>query len=247
MKLLSKSMIETDKESLEPWKRSVYDDFSRMMTDREHPYPCVPGVQGFLQDSLRFGFAGDPRTPKAAEQFACQLIQYGNISRETGPYASIVIFFDTTHIPKDISTSEYEELFWTLLTRVHQMDEEPWPEHIPTNPSDPGWEFCFNGQPYFAFCATPTHLNRKSRHFPTFLIALQPRWVFEDIHDGTTYGRKLKAAIRNRLEAFDQVPAHPSLKWYGQDGNLEWQQYFLHDDNNIPLQCPFKAMTKQNQ
>lgn len=247
MYLLTKSMIEKDKERLEHWQRTAYDYFSQMMTDRKHPYPCVPGIQGFLQDSLRFGFNGDPRTVEASQQFASLLREYGNISRETGPYASIVIFFDTRNLSAETSLETYQDIFWTLLNRVHQLDDKPWPEHISINPEDPSWEFCFNGEPYFAFCATPSHTVRRSRHFPHFLVALQPRWVFEHIHEETAYGRKLKAAIRKRLETYDERVPHPSLKWYGQEDNLEWQQYFLQDNNENPSQCPFRSFMKQNQ
>ncbi|MBA2175678.1 YqcI/YcgG family protein [Halobacillus locisalis] len=247
MHLLTKSSIEQQASSLEPWEQSAFDYFKQMMLDRKHPYPCVPGIQGFLEDSLRYGFAGNPKSYKTAEQLASLLKAYGKISRDTGRYASIVVFFDTQDIERATSISSYQEIFWTLLSRVHELDEEPWPDDISTCPEDPSWEFCFDGEPYFAFCATPAHSERKSRHSPHFLIAMQPRWVFHDIHDGTSYGRKLKAAIRKRLEEYDERPAHPALKWYGQKDNLEWQQYFLQDDDTIPSKCPFKAMMQRNQ
>lgn len=247
MHLLTKSLIEDHEASLEPWELSAFNYFKQMMLDRKHPYPCVPGIQGFLEDSLRFGFAEDPRSLKAAKQFSTLLKKYGQISRNTGRYASIVVFFNTENLAGDTSTQSYQEIFWTLLTRLHQLDEKPWPDDISPFPEDPSWEFCFDGEPYFAFCATPAHSERKSRHFSHFLVALQPRWVFHDIHNGTSYGRKLKAVIRQRLEDYDERPAHPALKWYGEEDNLEWQQYFLQDDDQTPSKCPFKAMMQQNQ
>ncbi|MCA0971687.1 YqcI/YcgG family protein [Halobacillus litoralis] len=237
--------METENSLLQSWQQSAYDYFAHMMTDRTAPYPCVPGVQGFLQDSLRFGFTGDPRSEQAAEQFADLLKDYGRISRETGPYASLVVFFDTRSFSSETTIDHYQSVFWSLIQRIHELDQAPWPEHVSPNPDDSSWEFCFDGEPYFIFCATPAHEKRKSRQFPHFLIALQPRWVFEDIHDGTAYGRKLKSAIRKRLEDYDSRPPHPSLKWYGQNDNLEWEQYFLADDENTPPKCPF--MNRMNR
>jgi FPC/CPF motif-containing protein YcgG len=39
--------------------------------------------------------------------------------------------------------------------------------------------------------------------------------------------------------ANDGVPAHLSLKWYEQENNQEWKQYYLRDDETVPSKCPF--------
>jgi uncharacterized protein len=78
--LLSKSWIDKHIDELTTWQQSAYTDFSDMIGDEQHPYPCVPGKQGFQRDMLRFGFADDPRTPGSIEQLASLLKQYGEIS-----------------------------------------------------------------------------------------------------------------------------------------------------------------------
>ena len=103
------------------------------------------------------------------------------------------------------------------------------------NPAHHKWEFCFDEEPYFVFCATPAHTLRKSRHFPFLLLAFQPRWVFEEINNSTAFGHKMKKLIRKRLIEYDAIPCHPDLKWYGQEDNHEWKQYFLSDDDIVHL------------
>ncbi|KHE68232.1 YqcI/YcgG family protein [Halobacillus sp. BBL2006] len=245
MFLCTKSWIEKNKGELDSWKRSAFEQFSTMMIDKENPYPCVPGIQGFVKDMLRFGFSGDPRKETSAEQLAQLLKAYGKVSRETGPYASLVVFFDSRTLDDQVDTGGYQRIFWELLNKVHEYDDQPWPDCIPESPSHNEWEFCFDQEPYFTFCATPAHTQRKSRHFPFFLLAFQPRWVFEKINASTTLGNKLKDIIRKRLVSFDETNPHPDLKWYGQEDNYEWKQYFLNDDSSSPANCPF--MTLKNR
>lgn len=243
VQLTSRTELEARVGELPSWQREAFQAFGRMIADAGGAYPCVPGRLGFMSDHLRYGFAADPRSKQAAPEVAELLRQYGECSRDTGKYASLVVFFET---PQALAASsqleDYEQLFWSVLGQVSALDTASWPAHIATDPADPAWEFCFNGQPYFAFCGTPAHELRRSRQMPCFLIAFQPRWVFEEINDSTAFGRSIKKVIRQKLADYDQVPAHPSLKWYGQSDNLEWKQYFLRDDETAPAKCPFTYM-----
>ncbi|BCB05569.1 YqcI/YcgG family protein [Bacillus sp. KH172YL63] len=242
--LCSKSWIEQHMKELTPWQQSAFHHFSALMLDEAHPYPCVPGKQGYQTDTLRYGFAGDPRQEEASQAVASILKQYGEVSRDTGHYASLVVFFDSREMDGD-SVESYQHVFWELLNRVHELDEGPWPDDIALDPHDHTWEFCFDGEPYFAFCATPAHTLRKSRHFPYFLLAFQPRWVFDEINASTSFGQKLKKVIRKRLHEFDEQEPHPSLKWYGQEDNHEWKQYYLSDDESSMSKCPFMNKHKK--
>ncbi|WP_226580376.1 YqcI/YcgG family protein [Halobacillus litoralis] len=244
--LYTKEMMEEQTTDLADWQKEVYEHFSIMMTSKDNAYPCVPGVQGFVKNMLRFGFVEDPRTDSSADGLACLLKEYGNISRETGNYASLVVFCDTRSlIEEEAAIEDYEEIFWALLNATHRLDEAEWPKDIPMDPENQSWEFCYNGEPYFAFCATPAHKVRKSRGFPCLLLAFQPRWVFDEINASTSLGKKLKNIIRKRLVTYDDMPPHPALKWYGQEDNYEWKQYFLHDDDTSIPQCPFMALKKR--
>ena len=241
--LLEKIWIDKQFETLPLWKQIAYKSFTSMVADDNNTYPCIPGRQGFLTNNLRFSFVGDPRELNSAKELAEALREYEKCSRDTGKYASLVVFFETSKELLENDDIEYfRELFWTVLNNVTTFDEKEWPEDIPSDPSHHKWEFCFDGEPYFTFCATPAHVIRKSRHFPCLLIAFQPRWVFEEINDSTAFGRNMKKLIRKRLVDYDRVPVHPDLKWYGNKDNHEWKQYFLSDDESSASKCPFMRM-----
>ncbi|MBJ6360002.1 YqcI/YcgG family protein [Paenibacillus sp. GCM10012307] len=240
--LLTKAWLDEHLAELPQWQQEAFEQFSGMIADPGGTYPCIPGRQGFLSNQLRFGFAADPRSEHAISDVASLLSQYGECSRDTGKYASLVILFDTPTELTNVAIEAYEELFWSVLNRVSEKDTTVWPDDISTDPAHHSWEFCFDGHPYFAFCGTPAHEQRRSRHTPHFTIAFQPRWVFETINDSTAFGRNMKKLIRQKLVDYDGIPVHPSLKWYGQEDNLEWKQYFLRDDESIPSKCPFTYM-----
>lgn len=247
--LLTKTSIEEQWLTLPKWQQEAFESFANMIADAEHRFPCVPGRQGFVSNQLRFCFLSSPNRQETIHALAGALRSYGQCSRQTGEYASLITIFATDfatdfateaeHTDHEAKIVSYETLFWSILRQLHALDGQTWPAEFAQDPDNPTWEFVFAGEPYFAFCATPAHKLRKSRHFPWFLIAFQPRFVFEQFNDGSPYGQKMKAIIRKRLESYDDAPVHPALKSYGQADNHEWKQYFLRDDDSAPSKCPF--------
>jgi uncharacterized protein len=248
IQLYDKNTIQEKPDLLEEWEHSAFHEFSSKITDKEKPFPCIPAHQGFMLNHLRYAFLGDPREPAVHKQLASLLKSYGECSRETGKYTSLIVFFKT---PDDLiqthSIKDYESLFWSLLNGISELDEKEWPAHIPPDPAHHSWEFCFHEEQYFMYCATPGHVLRKSRSFPFFMLAITPRWVLKGFDAATNTAPKIKHSIRKRLAAYDEIPPHPDLKWYGQADNYEWKQYFLSDDDTSSSACPFARFWKTNQ
>ena len=230
------------------WKLDALQKFESKMTDKEKLFPCIPATQGFSLNQLRYGFCGDPRKVSSAQTFAILLKYYTEISKGLGDYTSLIIFF---HTPQDLvlggSVEYFEKLFWKQLNIVSNLDERNWPDQIPIDPNEHLWEFCFHGERYFIFCATPLHQNRNSRHFPYMMLAITPRWVLDTFNQHVNYSEKLKKQIRKRLVAYDSIPIHPHLNNYGNIGNHEWKQYFLHDDQSAISTCPFHRNLISNE
>lgn len=245
--VFDRKWIEDHFEALPLWQQSAYNDFAATIADEANTFPCVPARMGFLSNHLRYSFVGDSREEQSINLLAQCLKEYAKVSRSCGKYTTLTVFF---HTPLDMLESfkveDYQQLFWSVLNHLTNIDEVAWPEEIPTDPVHNEWEFCFNGEPYFISCATPAHKLRKSRHFSTLLMAIQPRWIFNDINDSTAFGQKMKKLIRQRIVDYDQIPGHPDLKWYGQEDSYEWKQYFLSDDNQSPSKCPFLRMSQEN-
>lgn len=223
------------------WKYDAYRQFAMKLSDTAYLFPCIPATIGFRREQFRYGFVSDPRTDRAAEEVAGLLGRFGEEARSCGKYASLVLFFETpAKLAESCTVEEYREIFWRLLRKIRSLDEEDWPEHIPVDPHNPLWEYCFRKERYFMYCATPAHRLRLSRHFPYFILAITPRWVLADFDANGAAADHMKKKIRERIPAYDAVGIHPDLNSYGNEDNYEWKQYFLGDDSaSSSSRCPF--------
>lgn len=226
------------------WEKHALDSFFVKMSDKEKPFPCIPATIGFSMNQLKYGFIGDPRRDSTIKELASILTSYTEQSREFGKYTSLIIFYETPESMKNASVEEYEQIFWAHLSGLTALDEFEWPKDIPQDPHEPVWEFCFNGEKYFMYCATPAHKNRKSRHFDMMMLAITPRWVLQEFNKSEGYAKRIKAQVRKRLAEYDRISIHPDLNTYGADDNFEWRQYFLRDDDTSLSRCPYHRVLK---
>jgi len=242
--LLKYTDIENEELPLEAWKKDACRRFAAKMTDRETRFPCIPATRAFALGHLRYGFAPSPWDDSAGPELAQIIAEYGRTARAFGDYSSLVVFFEAEENVREVLA--YENAFWNLLNQVSRLDRTPWPEDIPEDPEQALWEFCYDGERYFVYCGTPAHTSRQSRSFPYFMLALTPRWVLDQWNAYPEKAAKIAPRIRARLAAYDTAPAHPELKPYGSQGNLEYKQYFLRDDDTSPAGCPFhRAITER--
>ncbi|WP_226641420.1 YqcI/YcgG family protein [Mesobacillus subterraneus] len=226
------------------WEKHALDSFFAKMSDKEKPFPCIPATIGFSMNQLKYGFIGSPRRDSTIKELASLLTGYTEQSREFGNYTSLIIFYETPDSMKNASVEEYEQIFWEQLSGLTALDAFEWPNDIPQDPHDPIWEFCFNGEKYFMYCATPAHKNRKSRHFDMMMLAITPRWVLQEFNKSEGYAKRIKAQVRKRLAEYDRISIHPDLNTYGADDNFEWRQYFLRDDDTSLSRCPYHRVLK---
>ncbi|WP_282155877.1 YqcI/YcgG family protein [Cytobacillus gottheilii] len=233
------------REVLDDWERTALEQFSEKMSDKTKPFPCIPATIGFSKNQLRYGFIGDPRNEETLYELAAILGKFTRESKHFGPYTSLIIFYQTPVDLKETYTVEdYEQLFWEQLSGLSAVDAEEWPEDIPVDPHHPIWEFCFNGEKYFMYCATPAHVSRQSRHFDNMMLAITPRWVLQEFNKKEKFACSIKKKVRERLTKYDDATIHPDLNSYGSEDNFEWRQYFLRDDDTSLSKCPYHRMLK---
>ncbi len=151
---------------------------------------------------------------------------------------NLAMFFEPDATP--LSHEEYRGIFWRVLQLLHDADTHAEADHQ-RDPSDPSWEFCFQGVEMFVVCACPSFSQRRSRNLgPGMVLLFQPRSVFVDKITNKVIGLRARQQVRKRLLTWDAVEAHPDLGFFGDPGNLEWKQYFLPDDNQPNAGgCPF--------
>lgn len=219
------------------WQDGVFDRFRSDLEGGHGPFPCTFGVAALKRGGLRYAFVEEARDPLALLGLRTELAEYMASYRALGRLTSFVAFFRPPPVERPIAT--FERDFWEVLQYLRDSDPGSRPREIPIDSEDPHWEFTFAGEPVFVVCNTPAHQRRRSRRSPGMLMTFQPRWVFEGLEGHTPKGQRAREVIRERLAAYDDVPAHPELGNYGEPGNREWAQYFLPDDNEAaPARCP---------
>lgn len=213
-------------ENLTGWEEETFAEFKERMLSTETPFPCIFGVEAVSRGTLRYGFNHESLDGQA-DRLSMMLREFTDIAPSLGKRTSLVVFFK--QIPDQINHKTLFTWFWNLLQKTTQLDSEPWPEKISSNPDTPTFEWSFNGQPMFVVVNTPIHNARTSRYFSTVAITFQPRFVFDDIAEGTERGDAARKIIRARLKEYDSTPITPLLGSYGDQDNREWNQYYLDD------------------
>ncbi len=227
------------------WVQRHWETFEGGILGRrnETPFPCF-----FAAESLR---AGEPLftvcpsmdDPEHLLQLGETLQEYLATYEDHADRASLVTFFAPSAVP--LSEREWHEALWHILQFLHVHDPEPWPADIPTDPDTETWEFSYAGEPMFPTCRAPFYEQRKSRYCPVGLeITFQPRTLFETVGvtAETEFGQRAREVIQDRLRGYDGHPPHPHLGDWGVDGDREWHQYMLpEDDEQAPDSCPIRV------
>lgn len=220
------------------WQARFFESFHHDLSSKERTFPCTFGSLGSERGGLRFLFLEDFRSSKDIDQLAQTLLEYIGQYKSIDRMTSLVCFFNPA--AKLETEQQYFKAFWNVLQELHERDSAPWPDGIPTDPNDPGWEFCFGGDTFFVVCNTPLHEHRLSRRAAGFYVTFQPRWVFEGITGDTKAGQAARRVIRKHLRNYDRIDLYPKLGNYGDADNHEWMQYFIPDRNETELTvCPF--------
>lgn len=201
-----------------------------------HPaYPCFFGTTAERRGEMFYGFV----TGKDVSSLPGTMRTFTALSSQAAfRKHNMAIFFEPDAAP--LSHDRYHAHFWQALQHLHDVDPDPDADDQPP-PGHEDWEFSFGGVQMFVVCACPSFHARHSRNLgPGMVLLFQPRSVFVDTITNKVIGLEARQTVRERLRAWDDVPAHPDLGFYGAPGNLEWKQYFL-DDANVAADdvCPF--------
>lgn len=177
-----------------------------------------------------------------AASLAPALSQYCRSARGYGDFTSLVVFEEPSEL---LTIAQYHDRFWKLLDELVACDTTAWPSNMPQRTNDAKWEFCFAGEPLFVVCNTPSHIMRRSRYFPSFMLTFQPRWIFDKILDTSFNTLKEFDVVSQRLNHYDHVDKASVLGCYGDRYNKEALQYFLSDGDNV-MHCPFTHLGDKN-
>ena len=206
-------------------------------------FPCTFGTVALRRGEVLFAFVETADVAHQAELVASGLQNFTARVQALGTVQASMLPFAVFLIPPKGAGSldDYFRIGWQLLGRIHELDDDLWPERVPDDPDAPGWSFCFGGVPLFVNFKTPLHRARRSRRMDNaFLLLFQARDGFDVVAGDSPQGRRAREIIRTKLAAYDEVPIWPALGYHGRPENRDWKEYFVPDSNDeIAFRCPF--------
>jgi FPC/CPF motif-containing protein YcgG len=236
--LLDADELEALRGQVPAWWHDTYDHLCQVFTSSSEEFPCIYAIKALRNNTLRFAFLADSESAASIEAFGNALSEYVRACHSLRPHTAFLAFFAPDS--EEMTLEEHHAEFWRVLQRLHALDPRPWPEQIPMDPTEPLWEFCFNGEPMFVLGSGPVHVTRRSRHSPVRAISFQPRFMFDELIATPAVLAKARKVIRGRVLEMDGLPVHPMIQMYHEDGNREWRQYVVPEDNEpIEGSCPF--------
>jgi uncharacterized protein len=215
----------------EDWKLKAYGQYRAKLCAAD--YPCFFGQRGELRGEMMYVFVAKD----GLQEMAASMRRFVTLLA-TPEYArcSLVAFFEPDFSLTEHST--FVDRFWQTLQFLHEHDSQPATERTPDHPL---WEFSFEGCEMFVVGTSPTYRQRRSRNLgPGIVLIFQPRILFIDPATSEPIAAEVRQRIHKRMLAYDGMPVHPDIGFYGQPTNREWRQYALPDDNSPEHgRCPF--------
>lgn len=232
---------------MDTWQRSVYEEFKTTILAKGaglKTFPCVYATMGYRSGDHRYVFLNtdDPSEPQNVHLIAPALRAYLRLSRSLGSNTSLVIMGAPTDGDQK-TVEEYNHNFWQMLRGLRICDSVPWPEDVPPETENAKWTFCFDGEPLFPVALTPAHQRRWSRHAAAPLVALQPKWVLDNLLSTPEKRTSATGKVRKLLAQYDQTEISPDLTQYGEVGTSEVHQLCLRDENTT-INCPYGDFDK---
>jgi FPC/CPF motif-containing protein YcgG len=226
------------------WAQRHFQNFRASVTGKRDgaEFPCFFGKASVEEGRPLYTFVESTTHPDALYDLRDALLEYLDVYEAHGDRVSFAAFFRPPERP--LEEAGWHEQFWHVLQFLNVEDPEPWPDDIPTDPDDPYWEFCFGGDPIFPTARAPFYETRQSRYCPVGLeVTFQPRTIFEGITGDTDAGQRARDRIRSRLDEYDDAACpHADLGEWGQEGDREWPQYLLSEDETAaPDTCPMQV------
>jgi FPC/CPF motif-containing protein YcgG len=236
-----------EKYDMDAWQRMVYEEFKTTILAKGSglkTFPCIYATMGYRAGDHRYVFleSDDPSEPRNVRIIAPALRAYLQVSRSLGPNTSLVIMGAPTEGNLK-AVEEYNNEFFDMLRGLRIWDSKPWPKDIPQETMNEKWTFCFDGIPLFPVALTPAHQRRWSRHAPVPLVALQPKWVLDNLMSTPEKRKSATGKVRKLLAEYDQIEISPDLTQYGDKGTSEIHQLCLRDENET-MDCPFDDFDK---
>lgn len=210
-------------------------------------YPCPFGVQAQKRHDNWFAALDGEYGPQEMRELAWSIRTFRDLSRTSRSRQSLIIFVGPPETDRPLSLDPLLEQdhahVWDILSALSELDPDPWPRDHPQDVRHPDWQWCFVGEPWFVFAASPAHRARRSRNLSDCLtLVFQTMDVFDGLIEHERAWLSTKERIRSQLRQYDAVPPHPHLGDLSKAPEHRWRHALLPDDQSTrnPAACPFR-------
>ena len=203
-------------------------------------YPCHFGVQAQRLGNHWFTAIDTSAAEPVSAALAGTLLNYLKRAQVGSKRQSLVVFVGPPWAESDFDGDL--ACFWDVLSGLRDVDPAAWPADVPQDPRDPEWRWCFAGEPWFVFAASPNNRARRSRNLGDCLtFVFQTMRVFDGLIGATEPWHAAKQLIRARIDKYDTVPLHPHLSDTFTTPAYRWRYAVLPDDQSVldPAACPY--------
>jgi uncharacterized protein len=224
-----------------PWLDAAYREFNLMISGADLRYPCHFGVRGQREGRNAFTAIDSSDGEAGVAALAGAIRAFQRMAWNGPKRQSLIAFAGPVEPSPDLGNDTRR--FWELLSALTAVDELPWPAEYPADVTDPKWQWCFGGEPWFVFGCSPAYLNRRSRNVgPCLTLVFQVRRVFDGLSGSSAAGQAAKRMVRAGLARYDATAPHPHLGDDQHSSVFKWRQYMLPDDDSVlaPGACPFR-------
>jgi len=213
---------------------SIEQEYKNFILKNGHP--CVMAKTLFLMDKYHLNlypdFNEESTLLKLLDDLECFINQYDFDSNE---FESFMAVFPNNSVATEI---DFEKQLWTILQKLHDLDDHKWDASVSANPNDPDFSFSLKGKAFYIVGLHPNS-SRIARQSPYTTIVFNLHWQFEKLREMGTY-KKVKKRIRKRDKKL-QGTINPVLKDFGND--TETKQY---SGRNVESnwKCPFHTKSE---
>jgi len=211
--------------------KAQFEDF---VVGKNHP--CVMAQTVFSMDKVDFHVYENFGSKNTANKILQDLKRYiANYDFESKEFFTFLAVFKGR---KEYSEKQFEELLWSQLNLLHEVDTAPWDKAVSKDPEHKDFSFSLGGKAFYMVGLHPNS-SRMARQSPYPAIAFNLHWQFEKLREMGTYN-VVRDKIRERDIAL-QGNINPILEDFGE--NSEARQY---SGRNVGKEwkCPFLSGKK---
>ncbi len=210
-------------------EQKIKAEFSEFILENNHP--CVMAQTVFSMDKVDFHVYENFGSKNTAIKILKDLKQYiANYDFESKEFLTFMAVFKGR---KAFTEEQFEELLWSQLNLLHEVDTDEWDKEVSDDPNNKDFSFSLGGKAFYMVGLHPNS-SRKARQTPYPAIAFNLHHQFEKLREMGTF-----EVVRDRIRERDpelQGSINPMLEDFGE--NSEARQYSGRKVGD-EWKCPF--------